>query len=456
MMKNISNEFQAAKIISLSFLGTILVGTLLLQLPVSTHAGRLNGVDALFMATSAVCVTGLSVIDIGTQFTRFGQIVMLCLIQIGGLGIMTFSLLFSLFLGLRTTLASRLSVATLSRKLDATGLLRTLALIFLMTVFLEGIGAALLFWRLKEMHTFQFALFSSVFHAVSAFCNAGFSLYRDSLTGFQKEFWLPAVMMLLIILGGLGFVVMDELYLWGKSFFQKRKFSFSLHTRIALVGSFVLLLAGALFFFFLERHNQFNHLSLPGQWFNSLFLSVTARTAGFNTVDTPALSNATLFFLILLMFVGGCPGSAAGGIKVNTFAVLIALIKGQVKGQGMTSIFKRKIPASVIGKSLAIFTAAFIIINLTTLLLQITEGIGISHVISQSSFLELFFEATSAFGTVGLSTGVTPHLTAGGKLLTTFLMFAGRVGPLTLGIVILSRRKQQGRFEYAEEEIIVG
>ncbi len=444
------------KIIVYSFLGAILLGTLLLMAPFATKSGHMPVTDAIFTATSAVCVTGLSVVDIGSDLTFWGQVIILLLIQAGGLGIMTFSVLFFIMLGRRTSLTTRLSISNISLKIDTLNLKRTLKIVVLTTFIFETIGAMFLFTRFNDIHPIPFAVFSSIFHAVSAFCNAGFSLYSDSLSRFSGSFFVPSVMIALIVLGGLGFMVINELLLWGESVKKHEKIRISLHTKIALTGTAALLLIGTAIIWPLESQNLLASYSPAHKFMNSLFLSVTARTAGFNTVNTALLSDATLFFLLFLMFVGGCPGSTAGGIKINTFMVLCALVAGKLKGTSSTSVYNRKIPSTVIDKTLMIFAASLLLLFSFLFMMLIVEKGGLSHASSRGGFLEIFFETTSAFGTVGLSTGITPMLTVSGKLLLVLLMFAGRIGPITLGIALHTRRKKDVKYDYAEEEIMVG
>lgn len=452
-----SREANPSKIVSLSFLGAILTGTLFLMLPFSSSGEPLNFIDALFMATSATCVTGLTIINIGTELTPIGQMIILICIQIGGLGIMTFSLFFFLAAGKTATLASKMTVVgSLSRRTEEQKLLRALFFIFVMTFVIEGIGAVILYPRLQMLESPSKAMFSSIFHAVSAFCNAGFGLYPDSLMPFQKDFVVPGVVMGLIVLGGIGFVVIDEVKEFARSFFSKQAFRWSLHTKVVLAATLCLILFGTALIWLLEYDNTLKNLPPVFQFWNALFQSVTPRTAGFNTVDISMMYDATLYFVMMLMFIGAAPGSTAGGIKVTTFAVLLAVIKSQAKGQEMTSIFKRKIPVDVIGRALAIFAAAFILVNFITFLLQITERASIESNVPHMNFLGLFFETVSAFGTVGLSTGVTPYLSDLGKLLITFTMFLGRIGPITFALGMIARRRKQVHFEYAEEDVMIG
>ena len=449
-------EKNPANLIAFSFLSVILAGTALLKLPHAAAGQPLSWIDALFMATSATCVTGLAVVDPGTQLTFFGQVVLLSLVQLGGLGIMTYSVFFLLFFRVKATVTTKLTVPGLSRENDFQALFHALIFVLGMTLFFETIGAVLLFSRFRGMMPLPDAFFSSVFHAVSAFCNAGFSLFPDSLVRFQSEIFVPSVIMALIVLGGIGFVVVDEVLDWIRSLLRPPRIRLSLHTRVCLVGTAFLLVFGVVCVYLLERGNTLARMPLVNQVVNASFLSVTSRTAGFNTVDTSLLTNASLFVVILLMFIGGCPGSVAGGIKVTTFIVLAALIRSQVKAYASTPLFHRQLPSAIIGKALAIFSAGFIVVNLMTFFLQMTEELGVPHPFAKYDFLDLLFESVSAFGTVGLSTGVTPNLSPAGKALVSLTMFAGRIGPLTLGLAILMRRRRRARYEYAEEDVLVG
>lgn len=441
-----------------SFLAAALIGAFLLELPFATTKGSLSFIDALFMSTSAVCVTGLSVIDIGKDLTIFGQLVILALIQLGGLGLMTFSLLFLIFLGRKISIHSKLCIPTISQHIDLKSIKYSLSVIFFMTIFIEAIGSVLLFLSFRKYHNFLFAVYSSVFHSISAFCNAGFSLYSDSFIKFNNNPFVLTVLMVLIVLGGFGFIVVYELYsvftLRKKS---KRRTPFSLYVKIAVMGTSIFIIIGTVFIWILERHSILSNMPFHKQILNSIFLSVTSRTAGFNTINTEMLSNPTLFFLLFLMFVGGCPASTAGGIKIHTFFTICALTISKVKGLSMSSLFKRKIPDLIIDRAVTIFTASLFIIVLATFFLQISENIEVSHILvkEKDRFLDLLFEAVSAFGTVGLSTGVTLALTSCGKMIIILLMFLGRIGPLSLGIALQIQQKRKLVYQYPEEEILV-
>jgi trk system potassium uptake protein TrkH len=455
LKKGDSLEVNPAKVVLFGYLSVILAGTLLLKLPASTVSGILSWSNAFFMATSAVCVTGLTVIDVGADLTFQGQMILLSLFQMGGLGIMTLSIFFILFFKRGMSLSARLSASGISKKSDIRSLMSVLPFIFGMTILLEALGAFLLYFKFREHLPFPDAVFSSVFHAVSAFCNAGFGLYGDSLIRFQNSPYVLSILMALIVFGGLGFVVIDETATWFRSKCQRKPYRFSLHTKVCLAGTGILIVVGAIAIFFFENQNLLKQMAFPDQLMNSLFLSITARTAGFNTLHTSSLTNASLFFTMLYMFIGGCPGSTAGGIKVTTFAVLLALIKCQIRGQTMTSIGHRKIPREIVAKSLAVFAAGFLTLIAATLIFEVSENIGASATAPKKHFINMLFDTVSALGTVGLSTGITPSLSLFGKGLTALLMFAGRVGPLTIGLALMNRQRKQLAYEYAEEELMI-
>jgi trk system potassium uptake protein len=459
-MKNQKSIFSnnPERVILYSFLLAIFIGGVLLKLPIASTNYALSWIDSFFMATSAVCVTGLSVADIGKDLTVFGQIVILILIQLGGLGIMTFSLLFIILLGKKIGLQANLQIPDLAQDMSFNNIKYSIVMIFLMTFAIEAAGAVLLFFNLKHYHSFSFAAYSSIFHSVSAFCNAGFSLYSDNFIGFNNNPYIMGILMTLIVLGGLGFIVIYEVI---RIITAKRriheKIWISLHTKIALVGSLYFIIFGAVIILILESHGVMRAMPLSQQILNSFFLSITSRTAGFNAIDTSLLSNPTLILILLLMFVGGCPGATAGGIKIHTFFSLIALLRNKLRGLAMASLFKRKIPDAVVNRALTICISSFFIIFIAVFLLQVTETGAIPHlqVRPKESFLDTLFEAVSAFGTVGLSTGTTLCLSSLGKGIIIVLMFIGRVGPITLGIALQMRQKRKPVYEFPIEEIIV-
>jgi len=452
-------NYNPEALILFSFLTAILAGTLLLKLPISVQPRFfLSWIDAFFMATSATCITGLSVIDIGANLSLFGQVVILTLIQIGGLGIMTLSLLFLILLRRRSSLTTRSCLISLSNEVDLKNIRFAILKIFLFTISVELVGAIFLFLYLQQCHDLNFAIYSSIFHAISSFCNAGLSIYSQNLAVFQNMPYVQIVVMVLVVLGGVGFIVINDVL----TLFQKKQDGsrrvLSLHSKMALLGSAFLVVFGTLFIWLLERGEQLSQLPILHQISNAAFLSVTSRTAGFNTIDISLLSNATLFFLIILMFIGGSSGSTAGGVKVNTIFVLLCFVVSQLKGATNTNFLKRKIPNDLVYKAAAIVLISLVFIAIAVFVLQITEGIDdpLRYGGSNQNFLILVFEAVSAIGTVGLSMGATPTLSSNGKLIMIILMYVGRVGPLTLAFALQRISAKTTKFEHPEEDVFIG
>jgi len=433
-----------------SFAGLILLGTLLLMHPLATNEAHLSFIDALFTATSATCVTGLVVVDTGTAFTHFGQFVILGLIQLGGLGIMTFSTFFIYLLGGRIPLGSRdLLQETISQG-PFQNLKALLKSVLLTTFFVEFIGAFILALRFWFEMPLNKAIYYGIFHSISAFCNAGFALYSDSFVGYKSDLVINFTLSALIVLGGLGFIVIFEV----DRLRRQRSIGLSLHSRLVLFVTAILILCGTFLILLLEYKNTMEDLSWTSKILTSLFQSVTTRTAGFNTLDIGLLSNPTLFILILLMFIGASPGSCGGGIKTTTFAILMSLFKNRFLNQDEVNLMDRRIPSEIISKAISVTFFSLILIALFTILLLITELAGLSHLESRGLFLEILFEVMSAFGTVGLSTGLTPHLSSEGRLLIALMMFIGRLGPITIAMSVGQEKKR--RFRFAQESIMIG
>jgi len=434
-------RLNTAQVVAISFIGTILLGTILLTFPVATVDGRgTNFIDALFTATSATCVTGLIVQDTPSYFSTFGQFVILTLIQMGGLGIMTYSAFLAIVFG-RFTLGQRQMVQDMMD--EDRNVLSMLFYIFKMTFVIEAIGAVVLFLRwIFYFHDPVRTLYMSIFHSVSAFCNAGFALFSDSLEQFVDDPIINITIMALIILGGLGFIVVYEL--------QKRartpRYGISTHTKLVLSMSGILILAGFLIILFMEFDASFIGLPLSGKVWSALFQAVTPRTAGFNTVPIAALSPVTLTIIMILMFIGASPGSTGGGVKTTTTAILILSLRSILRGKENIEVFKRTILQSIVYKAIALVVGSSLLLGMVFLLLLAVEN---------KPFLPLLFEAVSAFGTVGLSTGITPDLTIGGKFLIIILMYAGRIGPLTLGFA-LTRVLIRGKVGYPEAKVMIG
>jgi len=438
-----------------SFAGLIGVGMVILRLPVSGAGGaHVPLVDALFQSTSAVCVTGLAAIDIGTRLATFGQVTILSLIQLGGLGIMTYSLLLVTFVQRRGSPDQRewlANVITTDRKLPPARMLRW---IVFSTFSVEAVGALVLwlaFWR--DLGPGEGAYFS-VFHAISAYCNAGFSLFSTNLMGYRDDALVNVVVCLLIVIGGLGFIVTFELWRWMTG--RRRWFKLLVQTKLMLVMTTVFILGGATIILLFEFSHAFAPFGWKARILGSFFQSITARTAGFNTLDIGRLVTPTLLVLIALMFVGAGSGSCAGGVKLTTFGVLIMMVLSRLKGSPRPQVWHRSVPIATVGRAGALLSGAVLIIMLGTLALHITEGWGLQQGVPRGMFLDLLFETTSAWGTVGLSTGITPRLTSAGKIVLVAVMFIGRVGPLTLVAVLLRRIEQRAGITYPEEDVMVG
>lgn len=442
-----------ARILITGFAVLILIGAILLVLPVSTSGPCLSFIDALFTATSASCVTGLAVVDTGTVLSSFGQTVILILIQVGGIGIMSFSTLFLMIAGKRPSLAGRIVIKdTFTHGGDQSpqSILRD---VVLFTFLIEGIGASLVFLRVLPDNELPRALYLSVFHSISAFCNAGFSLFSDSLTAYREDWILNLVISFLIISGGIGFLIFSELK---RNFpFKKRTWRhLSLHSKLVMSATFFLLVISTLAILLMEWDNTLAPLSFPGRFLAAFFQAVSARTAGFNTLSISEMANETLFFVIILMFIGACPGSCAGGIKLTTAMTLLLLGTSSLFGRERAQIFHRSIPEASVAKAISVVMISMMVVAFGTMLLLWSELGETPHPMSRGRFLEILFEMVSAFGTVGLSTGLTAGLTMTGKLIVTVMMFMGRLGPLTI-VLAISRRKK-ARYYYAEENIMVG
>ncbi len=437
----------------ISFGNLVLAGAVLLTLPISATKGRVGFVDALFTSTSAVCVTGLAVNDIGTVFNSFGQAVILVLIQLGGFGIVSFGTVMVFVLGRRASLMTRDAVSESFPDLFGKSLRRIVRNAFLVMFAIEIAGAVLLFFGFRHSHPAKERAWQALFHSISAFCNAGFSLKTDNLIGSADNVFVNLVIMTLIILGGIGFIVLLEM---GEVLRGRRKWrGLTLHSKLALTMSAILIVVGAALIIGLENHNLFAGVSLKGKILRGLFQSVTARTCGYNTVEIGRMTEASLVVLIGLMFIGGAPGSCAGGVKVTSAGVLLGLALHAFRKEKYPSLFGRTLPREAIERALILMISSFLLINFVSLILLGTEGGLVSPQTDPGRFMKIIFEATSAFGTVGLSTGITASLTVTGKLLITSLMYIGRVGPLTL-IYLLQNRGEKVSIVYPEEEIMVG
>lgn len=441
-------DLQPAQTVAMSFGGAVLAGTLLLSLPVSVHRLEdLSLLNALFTATSAVTVTGLVTYDPGSFLTPLGQTVLLVLIQLGGLGTMVASASLVVLAGRRLHLRRATALRDVM-DLETVGQVRTQVKTILgLTAACEVAGCLFLYVLWRGRPDIEAPLGAAVFHAVSAFCNAGFSTFPSNLELFRDDAVTCAVVAMLIITGGLGFPVLRVGLAWAAGRWAgHRRLAPSLHARLALVTTATLLLAGMLGTLALDWSATLAPLSWSARFSAAGFLSVTARTAGFNTVPIGALAPATLWLLMLLMFIGGNPGSTAGGIKTTTAATVVAALSATLRGRPRVEAFRRTIPDEQVAKALALVGVSFALVATGVLALLATQT---------ADARALTFEAVSAFGTVGLSTGATPRLNGAGKVVLMILMFVGRTGPLTLGFALAARGGSTG-VTYPNEKVMIG
>lgn len=451
-IKNFIHNLKPQTLLVLGFLLVILLGAVLLTFEFASKTSSLNFIDALFMAASATCVTGLAVVDIGTTLSFAGQIIILLLIQIGGLGVMTFSTFLLLLIRGRFGIASRELIQETLTYFDNIEIASLLKTVFSFAFVTEFIGAVLLSIRFAFDMPLTDAIYSGIFHSISAFCNAGFSIYSDSLMKYQSDVFVNFVFIGLIILGGIGFIVAFEV----KNQFKKKLswHNFSLHSKIVLSFTPILIIAGFFFIFFLEFNHSMKELDFGTKILASLFQSVTSRTAGFNTVDISNISISSIVIISMLMFIGASSASCGGGIKTSTFVVVLSYIKARINSSNNVNLFYSSIPQNIVVKSILIFSFSFFTIVLFSFLLAVVELQGGSLYEEGTIYIQLVFETVSAFGTVGLSTGITPSLSDIGKLLVSVLMFIGRLGPITIALVMGT--KENIEIKYAEDKIIVG
>lgn len=446
-IENFLGYLSPYQILVLGFAALILTGALLLTLPAAARSGQTTSfLTALFTATSAVCVTGLVLVDTGTHYSLFGQLVIIGLIQVGGLGIMTMTTLFALLLGKKINLRERLLIREGLNVLNLEGVVSLVKSVIGVTALIESIGALILAFRFVPDLGWIRGIYFSFWHSISSFCNAGFDLFGtvygpfSSLTPYRDDLIVSLTIPSLIILGGLGFVVIKDLA-------HHRKFSrLSLHSKIVLTISGILIVGGTFFIWLLERQHSLQGLSPLGMFLASFFQAVTPRTAGYNTLNIGTLRGVTQFLMIILMFIGASPSGTGGGIKTTTFGALVLTAWSVIVGKNDTEVFRRNISREIILKSLTIFLLSAALVVIITMILISTENAG---------FLAVLFETVSAFGTVGLTIGITPHLTVIGQVLIIITMYAGRVGPLTVALAIWQHRKVP-RFSYPQEKIIVG
>jgi trk system potassium uptake protein TrkH len=444
-------RFSSTQLLTSGFAGLILLGSILLMLPAASATGRaIHPLDAVFTAVSAVCVTGLIVLDTPVDLSHFGQTVVLVLIQIGGLGYMTVGTILLVVMGKRIGLQQRMVIQETLSTFTMEGLIRFIIGILVFTFTVELAGAVVLgFHFAKEMPPLRAAFFG-VFHAVSAFNNAGFALFSNSLMDYRTDPVVNAVILVLIVLGGVGFLVYRDVW----DYLRKKIYRFSLHTKVVIVTTTVLLFLGWAGFWLFEYHSSspFRSFSLGEQAITALFQSVTVRTAGFNTVNTGSMGIVTLYLFVILMFIGGSPGSTAGGIKTTTVAIMAAAIWSTMRGREDTTVFYRRISNETVVKAAFLAAMGMIFVSGITLLLLYVEG---------RSLVRTLFEVVSAAGTVGLSTGnggvrsFCALFSDTGKMVIMATMFLGRIGPLAIGISAVHRAARV-RYRYPQGKIMIG
>ena len=446
------NKMQPTQIMVIGFALVILIGGILLNLPIATQSGEQIGLlDALFTATSAVCVTGLVVVDTATYWSTFGQVIIILLIQIGGLGFMTVTTLFALITKKKINLKERLLIQESLNQVDLSGLVKLTRYVLITTLIIEGVGAVLLSTVFIPQFGIVEGAWYSIFHAISAFCNAGFDLMGpisgpfSSLTFYVNNFTVTMTISGLIILGGLGFpVILDVIK-------HKKISRLNLHSKVVLLTTVILIGIGMVFILLVESRNPetLGKLSIKGKVLASFFQSVTTRTAGFNTIDLTIMHQSSIFIMIILMFIGASPASTGGGIKTTTLATLILTVKAFILQKSDIEVYNRRLDTTTTRKALGIFFIGIVVVVGGTLIISLTD--------SHFTLVEAGFEVVSAFATVGLSIGGTPSLGSVGKLFIMLFMFMGRVGSLTIFLALASRGlKKNPPIRYPEGKIIVG
>ena len=464
-IKNKKNFFQRqnlhpAQVLVGGFLIVIILGTFLLSLPISTNSGEATSViDALFTTTSAVCVTGLAVVNTSLHWSAFGKFVILLCIQIGGLGFMTLVSMIFIVLGKKITLKNRLIMQEALNFETTAGIVRFTMHIVKGTLLVEGVGAFLLAFVFVPEYGFLKGIIYSVFHSISAFCNAGFDLIgTSSLTPYVGNGIVNIVIMALIIIGGLGFSVWIDTYKMIRTKLRAPKhFSWrqaihkmTLHTRLVWVLTIGLLLIGFIVIFILEFNNPetLGALTLKEKLYAAMFQSVSPRTAGFNTIDLAGMTDTSKIFTIMLMFIGGSPAGTAGGVKTVTIGVLILCGLSTIRGNEQTTVFKKRIPFQIITRSLTIIMISVMVLFGVVGVLSLSEDF---------TFMEILFESVSAFATVGTTLGITPLLSVTGKITIIIVMFIGRLGPITMAMALMVKQsKNKGNIQYPEEKVMVG
>lgn len=438
------------KILAIGFATVIFTGATLLSLPISSVSGQYTSfLDTLFTATSAVCVTGLVVLDTGLYWTTFGQLVIMILIEIGGLGFMALSTIFAILVGKKITLKERLVMQEAYNTFNLQGVISHVRYMLLFTFSVQGLAAIILMTQFIPMYGVGKGIYYGIFHAISAFCNAGFDLLGNftSVTVINTNVVVLMTLAMLINIGGLGYMVWREIFS-GISH-KKMKNALSLHSKVVITISLILVFGGTLVFLIFEWNNPatMQGMSFPHKLVNSFFSSTTPRTAGFNSISNSEMSPAGKLVTMAFMFIGGSPGSTAGGVKTSTLGILIFTLISVLRGRDETEVFGRHLSQSTVYRAVAVFLMGIVIVVLGVTVLSINE-VG-------ATFEQILYEVLSAFGTVGLTQGITPGLTAVSKITLSTIMYLGRVGPLTV-MLALAGQKQKVNIKYPEGKLLIG
>lgn len=439
-------KFTPVRILAIGFGLIILSGAMLLTLPIASALGEKTPfIDALFMSASAVCVTGLTTLDTGVYWSYFGKTVIIVLIQIGGLGFMSFATLIAVMLGKKITLRERLVMQEAMSSFGLQGLIKLARYIIIFTFVIEGIGATLLATRFIPEFGFKKGVYYSIFHAISAFCNSGVDLLGDfkSLMPYYDDITIILTISALIIVGGLGFPVWHEIYV------NKRLKRMSLHSKVALLTTVTLIVLGTILIFLFEYNNlgTMGSMNIKDKLLSSFFSSVSLRTAGYSSISVRDMTMAGIFLTTILMFIGGSPGSTAGGIKTTTLATILFTIVSFIKGKDDTEILKKRVAKDSVHKAFIVSILGFILVTVVTMILSLTEK-GVS-------FQYLLYEATSAFGTTGLTLGLTTELSFIGKCIILITMYLGRLGPIMV-VLSVARNTKANPIKYPEDKILIG
>lgn len=436
------------------FIVPILLGTSLLMLPISSEGTEIAFIDALFTSTSAFCVTGLTVVNIPNTFSMFGEIVLIVLMQLGGLGVMAFSTLFFFVLRGRFSIDQVMDLRSTFTSDSAVRVRALLKTAFLVTVIVEGIGVLLLFIPLYGSMSAPQALYSSIFHAVSAFNNAGLSIAQNNLQDYHTNAVIIIVVAALIIVGGLGFTVNLEIFSRLRNIGRRRRLS--LHSKLTVMTTVILIIAGTIIFVLLEMNGAYRNETWGQKILDGFFQSVTPRTAGFDSVPQNSLSIISILMIIMLMVIGASPGSTGGGIKTTSFAIIVMAIVSRIRGKARVDIFRRTVALDSVIRAISIFILAVLLIFAATVMIMLFESGFHPTQSARGSELDYLFEVVSAFGTVGLSLGITPLLHTPGKLILIVMMIIGRVGLLTMFYVVARRESAAPGLVYSEENVMIG